>query len=212
MDTPVAVALGVALFIAVAAAFVRAARRRADTAAEADSSDDETSGPLSVSVVADHDEQDSLLPKFAGLLRSPWHSVSDGKKEQQQPKVMRPVRRTSRSMSLTMPLPLRKKRKPAEVPVKKIHVPYFFPLLDETAEWWQSQQPAVEPQPTPEEEPDASEESRSIEDSKISNNTPTEGSCARDMSPARQTLQPEHSQIRFPAVELAALPIEVEGR
>lgn len=153
MQPLVAAALGVTLFVAVIAVFVHAARRRAATASEADSSDDDTSGPLSVNVVADHDEQDSLLPKFAGLLRSPWHNVSAAKSEkQQQPKVMRPVRKGSRSMSL----PLRKKRKPAEVPVKKVHVPYFFPLLDETAEWWQTQQPAAEPQPTPEEEPEAS--------------------------------------------------------
>ncbi|KAG7375490.1 hypothetical protein PHYPSEUDO_001027 [Phytophthora pseudosyringae] len=152
MGPLVVAALGVAFVAVIVALFVQA-RRRPPTAAETDSSDDETSGPLSVNVEADHGEQDSLLPKFAGLLRSPWHSVTTGQKE--QPKMMRPVRKGSRSMSFTMPLPLRKKRKPAEVPVKKIHVPYFFPLLDETAEWWQAQQStAAEPQLTPKQEPE----------------------------------------------------------
>ncbi|KAG6574363.1 uncharacterized protein IUM83_07233 [Phytophthora cinnamomi] len=205
MDPLVAAAIGVALFAAIATAFVFAVRRRAATAAEADSSDDETSGPLSVNVVADHDEQDSLLPKFAGLLRSPWHSVSAGRKEQQKqhPQVMRPVRKGSRSMSLTMPLPLplRKKRKAAEVPVKKVHVPYFFPLLDETAEWWQTQQPAAEPQPTPEEEP-------ADESGKVACNPGKEVTHAQGASSSKSMPPQQH----FAAGEVAATPMEVEGR
>ncbi|OWZ19951.1 hypothetical protein PHMEG_0005709 [Phytophthora megakarya] len=128
-------------------------RRRSPTVAS-DSSDEETSGPLNVSVVVDHDEQASLLPKFADMLRSPWNSSAAAK---EQPKVTRPVRKGGRSMSLTMPLPLRKKRKAAQVPTKKVHVAYFFPLLDETAEWWQAQQPtSTNSQPTETGESEAS--------------------------------------------------------
>ncbi|KAG7398721.1 hypothetical protein PHYBOEH_010562 [Phytophthora boehmeriae] len=131
-------ALSVTFISIIVALFVRA-RRRSAAASESDSSDEES---ISVNVVSEQDEQDSLLPSLSGLLRSPWYSNNDLKKAQTK---MRPVRKGSRTMSLSlpMPLPLRKKRK-QEVPTKKHHVPYFFPLLDETAEWWQAQQ---EPQP-----------------------------------------------------------------
>ena len=56
---------------------------------------------------------------------------------------MRRARETPRSISLSMPLPMGTRKNPAELPIKKIHVPYFFPLLDETAEWWQMHQLAL---------------------------------------------------------------------
>ncbi|GMF21494.1 unnamed protein product [Phytophthora lilii] len=202
MEPLVAAAVGVALVACIAVLVVRA-RRRSATAAESDSSDDETSGPLSVDVVADHDEQDSLLPTFAGLLRSPWHSVTAVHKE--QPKRMRPVRNGSRAMSLTMPLPLRKKSKPAEVPVKKLHVPYFFPLLDETAHWWQAQQSATEPQPTPEAEPEADSERNA--DVKSCNQTKEDVHSAVSTKDPLQEQQPHH----FSTTGMSAIPIEVGG-
>ncbi|CAI5741206.1 unnamed protein product [Peronospora destructor] len=87
------------------------------------------------------DEQDSLLPKFAGLLLSPWRKVTTG--QNNEPKMMRPVRQKLRSSSLPTSLPIGTRKETAEVPIKKIHVPYFFPLLDETAEWWQMHQSTV---------------------------------------------------------------------
>uniref|UniRef100_H3GFK8 PWWP domain-containing protein n=1 Tax=Phytophthora ramorum TaxID=164328 RepID=H3GFK8_PHYRM len=202
METLVVASLGSAFAAAIVVLFVHI-RRRASTVAESDSSDDETSGPLSVNVVADHDEKDSLLPTFAGLLRSPWHGVAAGQKE--QPKRMRPVRKGSLSLSLTMPLPLLKKRKPADVPTKKVHVPYFFPLLDETAEWWQTQQQSAEPQPTPEEEPETDPEDNTTEDA--CNLMPTAQTYAKELLEAER---PHH----FPAVEIpvTATPIEVGAR
>ncbi|RLN47245.1 hypothetical protein BBJ28_00026121 [Nothophytophthora sp. Chile5] len=145
MPLPTLEALGLACLAIIVFLFVRAHRRA--VAADSDSSDDESSGPLSVSVVTSHEESDSLLPKFAGLLRSPWHRGA-GEDGQKAPKMMQPVQKVVRKMSLTMPLPLRKKRKP-EVLTKKYHAPYFFPLLDETAQWWQAQQAVPEPQPPP---------------------------------------------------------------
>jgi hypothetical protein len=203
-----AAAIGAALVAVVAVVlFVRA---RSQSPTSADSSDDETAGPLSVSVVAHHDEQDSLLPKFAGLLRSPWHSVTSsssrtatGKKD--PPKMMRPVRKGSRSMSLTMPL--HKKRNPVHIPVKKVHVPYFFPLLDETAEWWQGQQladDAESTQQTPEQEPEAGPDKHSEEDGLPSSNN-------KIQTATKELVQSKQLQ-HFSRGEMAATPIEVGGR
>ncbi|KAL3671972.1 hypothetical protein V7S43_002637 [Phytophthora oleae] len=204
MELHIAVVLGAVLFAIVIAFFIRALKHLS-TATETDSSDDETSGQLSVNVVADHDEQDSLLPKFAGLLRSPWHSVNADQKEQL--KVMRPVRKGSRSMSLTIPLPLRKKKILAEVPVKKVHVPYFFPLLEETAEWWQSQHFTVSvAQPTSEQEPEADPESRPGLGSLSSSNNQTKTKIA-----SSQDLVQDRLQFKNAADKLAAVPIEVGG-
>ncbi|CAH0491462.1 unnamed protein product [Peronospora farinosa] len=114
--------------------------RRSCTAFHTENNDEETSEPGT-----DHDEQDSLLPKFAGLLLSPWHSVTTG--QNHEPTRMRTVRNKTRSISLPMSLPLGKRKQTAEVPIKKIHVPYFFPLLDETAEWWQMHQSTVMERP-----------------------------------------------------------------
>ncbi|RLN88737.1 hypothetical protein BBJ28_00023991 [Nothophytophthora sp. Chile5] len=136
MPLPTLEALGISCLAFIVFLFVRA-RRRA-VAADSESSDDESTGPLSVSVVTNHEESDSLLPKFAGLLRSPWHRGA-GEGGQKTPKMMQPVQKVVRKMSLTMPLPLRKKRKP-EVLSKKYHAPYFFPLLDETAQCAESDQ------------------------------------------------------------------------
>ncbi|KAG1701572.1 hypothetical protein DVH05_010873 [Phytophthora capsici] len=193
MELLIAVVLGAVLFAVAIALFVRALKHQ--STAETDSSDDETSGQLSVNVVADHDEQDSLLPKFAGLLRSPWHSVNTNQKD--QPRVMTPVRKGSLSMSLTMPL--RKKKKRAAVPVKKIHVPYFFPLLEETAEWWQSHTS------TPEQEPEADPESR-----------PGQGSLSSSSNQSKAEITPSpnlvQDRLQLNAAEkLVAVPIEVGG-
>ncbi|KAG6971353.1 hypothetical protein JG688_00004466 [Phytophthora aleatoria] len=204
METLVVATLGIVF--AVIVGLIVQARWRSRTVTETDSSDDETSGPLSVNVVADHDEQDSLLPKFAGLLRSPWHSVTTEQKE--QPKMTRLARKGSRSMSLTMPLPLRKKRKSTEVPVKKIHVPYFFPLLDETSEWWQGQQStAGEPQPTPEQEP---EESHPGEDELSSSNQNKRDTQVSGAS-AKEILQVDRPRYA-PVAKVTAAPIEIGGR
>ncbi|KAF1782944.1 PWWP domain [Phytophthora cactorum] len=204
METLVVATLGIVF--AVIVGLIVQARWRSRTVTETDSSDDETSGPLSVNVVADHDEQDSLLPKFAGLLRSPWHSVTTEQKE--QPKMTRLARKGSRSMSLTMPLPLRKKRKSTEVPVKKIHVPYFFPLLDETSEWWQGQQStAGEPQPTPEQEPEESHPGEDELSSSIQNKRDTQVSRAS----AKEILQVDRPRYA-PVAKVTAAPIEIGGR
>ncbi|KAF4046506.1 hypothetical protein GN244_ATG00895 [Phytophthora infestans] len=183
MEQLVAATLGIA-FAVIIALFAHS-RWRSPSSTETDSSDDETSGPIGVNVVADHDEHDSLLPNLAGVLRSPWQSVS--RKPKEQPKMTRLARKGSPSMSL----PLRKKKKkPAEVPVKKIHVPYFFPLLDETAEWWQTQLPTMgEPQPTPEQEPETSRKSHPDEDEVLASNR----SNGNTQDPSKNLVRADHS-------------------
>ncbi|CAH0479739.1 unnamed protein product [Peronospora belbahrii] len=114
--------------------------RNLSTAIDTVSADDEILGSMDVNIMTDHDEQDSLLPKFAGLLLSPWHSVTTEKKK--ETKMMQSAEKKRCAILLTMPLRIGKKmeKNPAEVPMKKVHVPYFFPLLDETAEWWKMHQ------------------------------------------------------------------------
>uniref|UniRef100_M4BYW2 Uncharacterized protein n=1 Tax=Hyaloperonospora arabidopsidis (strain Emoy2) TaxID=559515 RepID=M4BYW2_HYAAE len=138
------VALGVTVFTAVALWLHHAPKRLENNTSTAStySSDDEdevSAAPLSVDVVCDHDERGSLLPKLAGLLRSPSHKVATRNK--QEPVMMRAVSRPARSCSLALSLPLGTRTKQSvNVPTKKAHVPYFYPLLDETAKWWQTQQ------------------------------------------------------------------------
>uniref|UniRef100_A0AAV1TBI3 Transmembrane protein n=1 Tax=Peronospora matthiolae TaxID=2874970 RepID=A0AAV1TBI3_9STRA len=136
------VALGVTVFAAVALWLHHAPKRLENNTSTTStrSSDDEdevSAAPLSVDVVADLDERGSLLPKLAGLLRSPSHKVATRIK--QEPVMMRAASRPARSGSLTLPLGARTKQS-ENVPAKKVHVPYFYPLLDETAKWWQTQQ------------------------------------------------------------------------
>ncbi|ETI50145.1 hypothetical protein F441_06242 [Phytophthora nicotianae CJ01A1] len=207
MELLVFATLGVVVTAIVA--LIIHARQRSPTTTETDSSDDETSGGLSINVVADHDEKDSLLPKFTGLLRSPWHGSAAEQKK--QPKMKRLARKGSRSMSLTVSLPLRKKRKPTEVPVKKIHVPYFFPLLDETAEWWQAQQSTSdEPQPTPEQEPGTNLESHKGE-GELSSSNQSKADAKIVAAPAKKLLQADRAHYST-VVKLATTPIQVGAK
>ncbi|KAK1931004.1 hypothetical protein P3T76_013593 [Phytophthora citrophthora] len=123
--------------------------------------------------------------------------------QKEQPKVMKPVRKGSLSMSLTMPLPLRKKKKVAEVPVKKIHVPYFFPLLEETAEWWQTQDSTVSV--AQEQEPEADPASRHGLGSLSSSNQ------NKAKITASQNLMQDRLQLNATDT-LTAVPIEVGGK
>lgn len=140
MDAVDVLALSVAFLTFVAVILVHIRRKSSTTVKDTERSDEETLGPLNVNTAVDHDEQHSLLPKFAGLLLSPWHSATTDQNE--EPPLMRPVRKKARSISLSMPLSTgtMKHKKAAQVPIKKVHVPYFFPLLDETAAWWQMHQ------------------------------------------------------------------------
>ncbi|CAI5717801.1 unnamed protein product [Hyaloperonospora brassicae] len=160
------VALGVTASALVTLWLLRTFNRVAHNVSKAStstvSSDDDidisAASPLRVDVSSDHDERGALLPKLVDLLRSPRRKGATTT----HPKpvvMMRSVTGPARSVSLTLSLGTATGAKQSHhVPVRRVHVPHFYPLLDETAEWWRTQQCPAEGEtcePVQEEGPDA---------------------------------------------------------